>query len=146
MASSGFTFDKLKNEYATLWNTITITNPGKVAEAANRIMGNKALYEDVMKKTGVPWLVVGIIHSLESNSDKNTPLHNGDPLTRRTKHKPSGRPPGTPPFQWVDSAIDALTMDHTNAATEWPVERIAFELERYNGFGYRMAPGRGNSA
>jgi hypothetical protein len=46
---------------------------------------------------------------------------------------------GDPPFSWEQSALDALTMPphslHRVAA--WTIERIAYELEKYNGFGYR---------
>jgi lysozyme family protein len=72
---------------------------------------NLAQYQHVEARTGVPAYVVGIIHSLEASLSFTTHLHNGDPLTARTVHVPAGRPPtGNPPFQWFDSAIDALTM------------------------------------
>ena len=43
-------------------------------------------------------------------------------------------------FDWVASAVDALTMPHhfLDAVKDWPIERVAYELEKYNGFGYRL--------
>jgi len=88
----------------------------------------------------VPWFVVGVIHAMECGLSFAGHLHNGDPLTARTRQVPKGRPAaGEPPFGWEESALDALTMPphglHRIAA--WPIERIAYELEKYNGFGYR---------
>ena len=42
-------------------------------------------------------------------------------------------------FSWTASAIDALTMHGMQNIGKdgWSIERISFELERYNGFGYR---------
>jgi hypothetical protein len=68
-----------------------------------------------------------------------THLHNGDSLNARTYHVPAGRPKtGTPPFRFADSAIDALTMSPHNLGKvkAWTVERILYETEKYNGWGY----------
>jgi lysozyme family protein len=143
-----FEFADLKQEYADLWKSMAIREEKKqaVANEAAKGTANEALYRQVSALTGVPWQVIGIINSLESGDKTTTHLHNGDPLTARTTHVPSGRPvAGNPPFSWVESAVDALKMKGLDAIKDWPVERIAFELERYNGMGYRMAAGRGNS-
>jgi lysozyme family protein len=100
---------------------------------------NLAQYQQVEARIGVPAYVVGIIHSLEASLSFSTHLHNGDPLTARTIHVPVGRPPtGNPPFQWFDSAIDALTMHDLDKWSNWTISGIAYVLERYNGFGYRL--------
>jgi lysozyme family protein len=141
-------FADLKQEYSDLWNSMVIRDDKKAAVAAQaaKITANMDLYKQASDQTGVPAVVIGIIHSLEGGCDVTTHLHNGDPLTARTVHVPKGRPlTGNPPFKWVDSAVDALTMDGLAAIKDWPVERIAFELESYNGMGYRKAPGRGNT-
>lgn len=66
-------------------------------------------------------------------------LHNGDRLTARTVHVPSGRPvEGEPPFTWEESAQDALTMHGINEVEDWTLPRILYELESYNGWGYRL--------
>jgi lysozyme family protein len=139
-------FADLKAEYTALLKDMVIqTTTDKqaktLATSVERIKANQDQYKKVMQRTGVPWPVVGIIHSLEADCDLKLHLHNGNPLTARTKDEPSGRPlTGTPPFDWVDSAVDALTMPNhfLHTVKNWPVERIAYELEKYNGFGYRL--------
>ena len=44
---------------------------------------------------------------------------------------------GIPPFQWEESAIDALTLEGLAAVKLWSIERTAYQLEAYNGWGYR---------
>jgi lysozyme family protein len=100
---------------------------------------NLAQYQEVEARIGVRAYVVGIIHNLEASLSFTTHLHNGDPLTAQTVHVPAGRPPtGNPPFRWLDSAIDALTMHDLDKWTNWTISGIAYVLERYNGFGYRL--------
>lgn len=99
---------------------------------------NRARYEAVAKETGFHWCVVAVIHSLESNQNFTTHLHNGDPLTARTVQVPAGRPiKGEPPFTWQESAIDALK---GYSAPEGLEDTLEF-LERYNGLGYRYGAG-----
>ena len=136
------TFPGLKDEYATLWQTMKI-RPERTAEI-QFIFGkltapaNKARYQAVQASTNVPWYVVAIIHNLEAGRRFDQHLHNGDPLTARTTHVPKNRPPnGDPPFTWEASAKDALEFDGLTNVSSWSLERIAFELEKYNGFGYR---------
>jgi lysozyme family protein len=139
-------FKDLKDEYTALLknmvvSTTTNTQAKTLATAVERIKANQDQYKKVMQRTGVPWPIVGIIHSLEADCNLKLHLHNGNPLTARTRDEPSGRPPtGAPPFDWVDSAVDALTMPNhfLDTVRSWPVERIAYELEKYNGFGYRL--------
>ena len=71
-----------------------------VDQLVARITASKARYQKVGKALGIPWYVVGIIHSLEASGDFTRHLHNGDPLTARTTHVPAGRPKtGKPPFK-----------------------------------------------
>jgi lysozyme family protein len=134
-------FDELELTYRQLWDSMVI-NPSKahlVEVAADKISSGKARYQSVARFTGVPWFVVGIIHSMESDCDFSCHLHNGDSLSMRTVHVPRGRPPEPlkPPFKWEDSAADALQVDRLDDVKVWSIERIAYELELYNGFGYR---------
>jgi lysozyme family protein/peptidoglycan hydrolase-like protein with peptidoglycan-binding domain len=109
-----------------------------VDQLVARITANKARYAKVGKALGVPWYVVGIIHSLEAGGDFSRHLHNGDPLTARTTHVPAGRPPtGRPPFTWEQSAIDALRLRGMDRWKDWSIPGTLYELEGYNGFGYR---------
>jgi len=128
-------------EYADLWDRLSIQSdrrPQAIA-AASRILQQRQRYEVVAQQTGVPWFVVGLIHIMEADGDFETHLHNGDPLTARTRRVPRGRPSGaTPPFSWEESAVDALRLKRLDKITGWSVERIAYELERFNGWGYRL--------
>jgi uncharacterized protein (TIGR02594 family) len=134
-------FAKLAAEYKSLWDNAVIREQHRqeVTKTARKVRDLKSTYDKVSAATNVPWYIVGLIHSLESGF-KTAHLHNGDPLTARTVQEPPGRPKkGSPPFSWEASAIDALTMHGMQnvGAAGWSIERIAFELERYNGFGYR---------
>lgn len=134
------TFGALKGEYARLWSTMQITS-AKVAAAdavAKQIIAGKARYQTVTAATGVPYHVTGLIHAMEASLSFAKHLHNGDPLTGRTKQVPAGRPKaGSPPFTWEESAIDALRYDGLDTVKDWSAERIAFVLEGFNGWGYR---------
>lgn len=106
---------------------------------AAKIFANKAVYQKITAKIGVPYWWVGPVHNRESDLDFKTHLHNGDPLTARTVHVPAGRPAtGSPPFEFFASAIDALTMapHKLDQVKRWSVERGCYEWEKYNGFGY----------
>lgn len=135
-----FTFSELRGEYARLLGTMTI-RPEKLAAAdsvTRKIVANRSRYEAVAKATGVPWHLVGVIHAMECGLSFKQHLHNGDPLTARTRQVPAGRPKlGSPPFTWEESAIDALRYDGLDKVTDWSDERECFELEGYNGWGYR---------
>jgi lysozyme family protein len=105
---------------------------------AKKIRANRQRYQKIGRAVGVPWYVVGIIHSLEAGGDFTRHLHNGDPLTSRTVHVPAGRPVrGKPPFTWEQSAIDALRGRGLGAWKDWSVPGTLYQLEAYNGFGYR---------
>lgn len=133
-------FDRLAGEYARLWDSAEITEAKArdVSAMARRILNGKERYKVVEAATGVPWFVIGLIHGRESTCDFSTHLHNGDPLTARTRLVPRGRPKtGTPPFTWEFSAEDALRFDGLTSVTRWTLERVAYELEKFNGWGYR---------
>ena len=50
----------------------------------------------------------------------------------------AGPPSGNPPFTWEESAADAMAFHELTQVTDWSIERLAYEFERYNGFGYRQ--------
>jgi lysozyme family protein len=133
--------EQTERGYHRMWDAAQILPP-KLEPArriAEKIIANRAAYEAVEKATGVPWFMIGPIHDRESDIDFKTHLHNGDPLTARTRHVPAGRPKaGSPPFKWHESAIDALTMapHQLQKVKLWSVERILYETEKYNGWGY----------
>lgn len=131
-------FERLSREYATLWDNMEITRLHKSIErTAARIVQHRARYEFVQSATRVPWYVVGIIHALETGLRFDRHLHNGDPLTARTRLVPAGRPRGQAPFTFEQSCQDALCMKGYDALPDWTIERICWALENYNGWGYR---------
>jgi len=133
--------DSLRTEYKALFDSCTI-NPARSAEVetlVNRLIANRARYEAVGGPLGIPWHFVAVIHNMEASQDFTKHLHNGDPLTARTRQVPAGRPKtGNPPFTWEASATDALTLDGFNGWTDWSVAGALFKLERFNGSGYRL--------
>lgn len=132
--------EALRADYQRLFDTCQI-RPERVTEinaAAQKIIAGKARYAAVGKPLGVPWFVIGVLHSLEASSNFDKHLHNGDPLSARTVQVPKGRPvAGEPPFKWDASAVDALTFDKSTTWTDWSVPGILFKWETYNGWGYR---------
>ena len=129
----------LQGEYLQLWQSCTI-RPKRLATVdalVDRLVADKRRYTAAGSPHGVPWHVVGLIHLLEASGNFSTHLHNGDPLTQRTVHVPAGRPPGgTPPFTWEESASDAVKLK-LRGWTDWSIAGTLYQLERYNGFGYR---------
>lgn len=127
-------------EYRQKWDTLKI-DPGRGDEVnaiASRISAGKYRYLQVTAQTGVPWQIVGVIHNMECALSFAKHLHNGDPLTARTRQIPSGRPKtGTPPFTWLESAVDAMEIDGFAKWQDWSPEGALYMLERYNGMGYR---------
>lgn len=128
------------SEYENLWSTCKLTeDPVKTAELAlaqKLINVNQSRYSEVEKRAQVPWPVIAAIHFRESGCSFTRHLHNGDPLSARTVHVPSGRPTfGEPPFRWEDSAVDALSLYWT--PPDWSVGHFLMFMERYNGLGYQ---------
>jgi lysozyme family protein len=138
---ANFAYGGLRQTYASLWKAMQIPTGVRVQATDARVRAiaeAKPRYDQVANATGVPWYVIGIIHEMEAGLNFSAHLHNGDPLTARTVQVPAGRPPtGIPPFQWEESAIDALTLEAFPSVKLWTVERIAYQLEAYNGWGYR---------
>lgn len=114
--------------------------PERVAEAkriASRIEANKARYEAVARQSGVPWHVIAGLHNMEASGSFSKHLHEGSPLSGRTRWVPKGRPrSGTPPFTWEVSAADALAYDQMHLVDWRSLEATLAACERYNGTGY----------
>jgi|GEM_PF-6369495 len=134
-------YEDLAGEYLALFAALTQV-PAKAAEialATRRVLAGRARYESVAQRLGaIPWYVVGVINELESTSNFATHLHNGDPLTARTRRVPAGHPKaGQPPFTWEESAEDALRLKGYHTMADWRLSRILHRLEGYNGWGSR---------
>ena len=131
----------LRREFEDLLDRCDV-RPERAAEVdqiLGRIVQNRARYESVASETGVPWYVIAVIHSMETGLRFDRHLHNGDPLSRRTVNVPAGHPrTGEPPFSWEASAKDALALRNLSADTDWSVGSLLYEIEGYNGWGYRL--------
>lgn len=127
--------------YFALWNRATVRpqEAAAVRAVAHKIIANKHIYKKVEDATGVPWFMIGPIHNRESSLRFDAHLHCGTTLKKRTTLVPKNRPSkGNPPFAWDVSAIDALSVPPHDLAKvkNWSVERILYETEKYNGWGY----------
>jgi lysozyme family protein len=144
------TFDALRPEYEELWDIILrpggLTRLPATLREAEAIMAPeaRARFLTVEQRTGVPWFVTGIVLTREAGSPPNFHawLHNGDPMfdhrgvPRQTVGVPAHRPPD-PAVSWEDGAVDAYEIEGLLDA-EWSPALVAFVLEKFNGFGYRL--------
>ncbi len=133
-------FKTWQPEYRSDWQSFQINRGGDLlaANIAIKLIKHKQQYLDVQRFTGVPWYWIAAIHNRESDANFTTHLHNGDPLSARTYHVPANRPlVGEPPFSWVESAIDALTLAGYTTKTTWSIEEMLYRGELYNGLGPR---------
>jgi lysozyme family protein len=140
MATMAFT-SRLSDEYQQLFDSCRIRP--EYAAAVNRLVEKippqRDRYRRVAEPLGIPWFFVGVIHSMEASSSFTRHLHNGDPLTARTVQEPKNRPAaGEPPFTWEDSATDVLRLKKLDQVGDWSLPRLLYQLEGYNGFGYRL--------
>jgi lysozyme family protein len=132
--------DGLRQEYDGLFSTCATraSRRTQIERVIDSLVGNRGRYERVSAQTGVPWYFIAVTHNLEASQNFSKHLHNGDPLTARTRQVPAGRPKtGTPPFTWEESAVDALRLKRLQLWTDWSVAGLLFQLETYNGWGYR---------
>jgi lysozyme family protein len=132
--------DALRQEYQQLFDN-SVVRPERAAAVdsiAAKINQNRDRYTAVGQPLNIPWFFIGVVHDMESSLRFDRHLHNGDPLTARTVQVPAGRPAsGNPPFTWEQSAADALTLEKLDAVADWSLPGLLYQLERYNGFGYR---------
>jgi len=131
-------YNDMKLGYRNLWEAATLKRVETVNKAAGAIIRDRARYEVIEARTGVPWFWIACAHHRESNRDFRGILHNGERIIgtgRKTKLVPKGRGPFS---SWEEAAVDALTAKphalHT--INQWSIERCLYEFERYNGWGY----------
>jgi len=144
-------FDALRPEYEELWGTVSkpggLTRITETMREADAIMAPaaKARFQAVERRTFVPWFVTGIVLTREAGSPPNFHawLHNGDPMfdhegvPRQTVSVPTHRPPD-PACSWEDGAVDAYTIEGLLNKADWSPAVVAWLLEKFNGFGYRL--------
>lgn len=131
----------LRREYERLFETCHVrpAHHDEVERTAERLVRQRSRYAEVAARQGVPWSFVAVVHNMESGGDFTRHLHNGDPLTARTVRVPPGRPRGgSPPFTWEVSAADAMALKRLGTSTDWSLAGTLYQLERYNGWGYRL--------
>ena len=124
---------------ARRWEVAKFTRSTQINKQADKIIANRARYEQVSRATGVPWDVIGAIHYRESSNDFAGVLHNGQKIIGTGK-KTTLVPKGRGPFStWEEAAIDALMNAHPYAGKnkDWSIAGTLDILERYNGLGYR---------
>jgi lysozyme family protein len=131
--------DALRREYERLFNTCSI-RPERTADIEGtiaKLSAARGRYE-AAGAGAIPWFFVAVIHCMEAGLNFTRHLHNGDPLTARTVQVPRGRPrSGSPPFTWEVSAADALSVRGLGRGTDWSLAGTLFQIEAYNGWGYR---------
>lgn len=121
------------------WKRAKFTRSTPIEKQAAKIRANRARYEAVSAKTGVPWDVIAVIHYRESSGDFAGVLHNGQKIIgtgRKTTLVPKGRGPFS---TWEQAAIDALMncAPYAGKTKDWSIGNTLDVLERYNGLGYR---------
>lgn len=140
MAKVNYT-NTLANEYIDLYKSCEAKAEhfSTIDGLVDNILSHRSRYEHVGETLGIPWYFIAAIHNMESSQNFSRHLHNGDPLSARTRHVPKGRPrTGNPPFTWEESAVDALKLRRLNRVDDWSLPRLLYELEGYNGWGYRL--------
>lgn len=132
-----------QTEYDVLWKTMIIT-PSKV-KLIDQVVGKLrqpqrwAEYCKLFDATGVPPQVTAVINERECGGNLKGVLHNGELIVgtnRKTKLVPAGRGPFATFF---DAGVDAFKKEGLDTF-DWHAggaARVAYALEKFNGFGYR---------
>lgn len=129
-------FEVKRVEYDTYWRMMTF-DQSKFMPVAKRLYADLTVYKNLEAKTGVPAAMLMVINEREQSGRLTGHLHNGDPLTARTRHVPAGRPvAGSPPFTFEASALDAIHYEHLDLIKVWTIPVALWFLEQYNGLGY----------
>ena len=129
-------FSKLAPVYRSRWDGARLTRAADAERFIGIILKNRPRYVAVEKATGVPWFWVAAIHMRESSCNFAGVLHNGEHIIgtgRKTTLVPKGRGPFN---TWSEAAIDAIRSHGLHRISDWPIERLLYEAERFNGWGY----------
>jgi lysozyme family protein len=131
---SSYTFEFLRKDYEVKWAACEIPSDKlkTVQKSVEQILKNKEFYSEAEYQTGCPWYFIGSIHSKECSCKMDSQIFNGEKWAKKTTLVPKGLGPWK---SWIDSTIAAL---YGFKNINWTIERVLFELERWNGFGYRM--------
>lgn len=116
--------------------TVQLNDSPEIAAAVQKAIANKARYQFVSEKTGVPWDLIAAIHHMEASFNFNGVLHNGEKIIgtgKKTTLVPAGRGPFA---SWEDAAIDALKYEGFAWLGGWSLPMKLQKAEKYNGLGY----------
>lgn len=144
-------------QYAKWWDAMVIKpeRTGEFTRYAQFAIDNKARYQEVEQTTGVPWVMIAVIHRRESITDAHgnprfdTYLGNGQYLTQRTTIVPRDRGPflragDTNPDDvqkaFVAGGVDAFKLDGLTSVSDWRLEKQLFYETGFNGWGYYPHP------
>jgi len=130
-------FEKYRVGYEANWANLKIrtVQDAHAGREAQLLLNGKSQYQQLERRTGVPWWFVGLCHYRESHYDFATYLGNGQSLDRATTIVPIGRGPFA---SFEDGATDALTIEGFLQAKSWTPARVAYRLEGFNGYGYHQ--------
>ena len=104
---------------------------------APKILKAKGVFSDLAKLTNTPLCLGPLLMTREYAADIGAfkrYIGNGQPWNKKTTIVPKGRGPWR---SWLEAAQDAYSLKSFQEISEWNLERLLFECERYNGFGYR---------
>ncbi len=130
------TYGKQWPKYAKQWDIASRTRLSYTTTVAKKILANKARYQAVEKRTGVPWYWIACAHYRESDLDFKTQLAQGDPLGKVSTHVPRGQGPYFGPDAWERAALIALEDTGATKIKDWRLEKMIYHWEKYNGWGY----------
>lgn len=128
-----------------LWDSVTIKGSQvfRIDKAISLFIDNKSTYLSIekMRKGGVPAPIIFTLHGRESTWSFKKHLHEGSPLTSRTKWVPKGRPKAPPAngksYTFLESAEDALYKLKDLESIDWTkCDDALYNIEKYNGLGY----------
>ena len=134
------TYAATKRGYTNLWAKCSLDahRVDEIDGQVKKILVNVERYKSVESVTDVPWFWIACVHYRESSLNFNGVLHNGQAIIgkgTKTTVEPKGRGPF---YSWEEAAIDAVTVapHKLDKIDDWPISRLLYEFERYNGWGY----------
>ena len=134
-----------KTHHEKLWDSVEIKGSQvfRIDKRIAQYVENKDRYVAIekMRVGGVPSAVIFTLHGRESTWSFKKHLHEGSPLTDRTKWVPKGRPKAPPSngsvYTFEESAEDVLYKLKDLESVDWTkCDDSLFTIEKYNGLGY----------
>lgn len=127
-----FTFEELEAGYTKLWAGMLVKANGAVI--AQAVAHKLEKIKDYYQGTSVPWQFLAAIHHREADNNLKTQLLNGEHWDKKTTLVPKGLGPWS---SFQEALKFAVTQDGLDQISEWSIERLLYQAEKWNGFGYR---------